>query len=603
MATKNFVKPDLLSLNDLLKGKLFEIPKFQRPYSWKKSQRDDLFSDIDIILKDSKKDHFMATVVCLDTDKKSKDGTDELSRMQIVDGQQRLTTLIILLKAIQIELSKSENNKEKTEGVQLQKTLVRGSGKRLVLLQTNHQSAVMFRDYLVSSVIPADPSEQKTIAEKDVAYAIKECQQYVQEKAVKGELIKLLAAIKNRLLFIFYTINDPKIVYTVFEVLNSRGLPVASLDKCKSMLMGVVYEKYSKPSERKEIIEALHNVWESIYSAIGTNHISDSELLRFAATLCYYKSFSESANKYGVSTLGKALSEEESLKYLEYISKATIRSIDLPASLQNSDEEICVLISEVIKQVAELLSAFENDVRKNNAVTYITQARLLAVSIGLSSYSQSEKDSLNSLWEKITFRIYGLHNKDSRNCVGDYVRLARDVYFNKEYANAYSELNKIGEDYPVETAISELKNKPWYLHYKDQLKYVLYRYEEYLAKQAGSQISAQVWNQIWSDTPSKTIEHIYPETYSYTLKKNWPSSSINSQDDLDAFVHNIGNLTLLPPGLNTSLGQKKFSEKKSEYARHSLRITDDVVNKNSWTKKDILKREQKILDFIRIEWS
>lgn len=602
MAVNNFIRPDLVTLSSLLKDKLYEIPKFQRPYSWKSVQREDLFSDIDILLQDRKKNHFMATVVCLNTNKKEKDGTDELTRMQIVDGQQRLTTLIILLKAIQIELNNSQVAVEKKEAEQLQKMIVHGHGRRLVLLQTNHQSAQMFREYLVSGVIP-DPSTQLTVSERDVACAIKECREYTQKKAQNNELLELLKAMKNRLQFIFYTIDDEKVVYTVFEVLNSRGLPVASLDKCKSMLMGVAYEKYSKASERKEIIESLHNTWESIYSAIGTNRISDSELLRFAATLCYYKSYSSSASSYGPSTLGKALSEDESLKYLEAIAKSTSRSADLPSSLQDINEDICVLISRVIKQVAELLSLFEKDIRKNNAVTNITQARLLAVSIGLSTYSKDKKDTLNTLWEKITFRIYGLHNKDSRNCVGDYVRLARDIYFGMTYTDAAIALNKIGSNYPVKTAIAELKGKPWYWDYKDELKYVLYRYEEALARQNGTQISSQVWNQIWSDTPSKTIEHIYPETFSPRLQANWPNPNIDSQEKLDAIVHNIGNLTLLPPGLNSSLGQKAFAEKKIEYARHSLRITDDVVSKTTWTETDILNREDSILKFIEKEWA
>lgn len=597
MAAKNFIRPDLLTLDDLLKDKLFEIPKFQRPYSWKTAQRNDLFSDIDTLLKDKKRIHFMATIVCLEK-KKINYGTDELSRMQVVDGQQRLTTLVVLLKAIQLELSNSQNSKEKKEGEKLQKTIVRG--RQLVLLQTNHQSAQMFREYLVSGTIP-DPSAQKTIAERDVAMAIKECGAYVQGK--KQELLDLLKALKNRLQFIFYTINDEKVVYTVFEVLNSRGLPVASLDKCKSMLMGIVYEKYKRAAERKEIIESLHDVWESIYSAIGTSKISDSELLRFAATLCYFKSYSKSASSYGISTLGKTLSEDEALKYFDVIARDANRSNDLPKSLQDVNEDICVLVSKVIKQVAEMLAAFEADVKKNNAVTNVTQARLLAVSIGLSNYSQGEKDELNSLWEKITFRIYGLHNKDSRNCVGDYVRLARNIYFTCAFDDAKKSLDSIGKDYPIATAVAELKGKPWYRDYKDQLKYVLFRYEEHLAKQNGTQISAQVWSQIWSDTPSKTIEHIYPETYTSKLQTNWPNPKVTCQEELDTFVHNIGNLTLLPPGLNSSLGQKPFRDKKAEYKRYGLRITDDVVKKRSWKKKDIEAREQDILNFIQTEWA
>lgn len=586
MATKNMIQPSLLSLDEILKGRLFEIPKFQRPYSWRTSQREDLFHDIDALLKDKKSDHFMATIVCLDMNKRETDGTDELSRMQIVDGQQRLTTLIILLKSIQLQLSSGTDKKTKAEADKLQKLLVRG--KKLVLLQTNHQSAQIFRDFLVSGTIP-DEKKQVTAAETDVAEAIKDSIEYTKQS---NDLLELLRAIKNRLSFIFYTINDEKAVYTVFEVLNSRGLPVSALDKCKSTLMGIVYDKYKKAGDRKAVIDALHNKWESVYKAIGKRTINDSELLRFSATLCYYTN----------ESIGKALSEDDALSFFREISSPSIPSENLPKQLRNRDEDVCVCISDIVTKVAEQLSEFEKDIKKSNAVTNITQARLLAVAIGLSDYSPEEKQSLMELWEKITFRIYGLHHKDSRNCVGDYVRLARAIYGGAAYSDVTERMNRIGDSYPIDEAIKELRGKPWYWDYKDELKYVLYRYEEHLASETGASVSPEVWQQIWSDTPAKTIEHIFPKTFSPELLKNWPNSNIDSQETLDSFVHNIGNLTLLPPGINSSLGQKAFTDKCEEYKRYSLRITDDVVKKTCWTKNDIMNREQSILDFISEKW-
>lgn len=583
------IRPDLFTLDQILNKKLFEIPKFQRPYSWKKAQRADLFSDISALLigRNANAHHFMATIVCL-KDGKKKSGSNTYERMQIVDGQQRLTTLIILLKAIQIDLSNSSLQSDLAEAEELQKILVRG--QRLVLLQTNHQSARMFRSYLISSSIP-DIMQQETVAERDVAQAIKECQEFIiQTKNSGTSVVSLLDTIKNRLDFIFYTIDDEKAVYTVFEVLNSRGLPVASLDKCKSMLMGVAFEKYRTVAERNEVINALHEVWESIYQTIGKAEIRDYELLRYAATLCYDN------NK------GKPLSEEESLKFFEEISKKQSRPDNLPAVLKQS-EDICLLISKVIKDVADQLTAFAKDVRKSNAVTDITQARLLSVAIGMSAYSQSEKDTLSALWEKITFRIYALHNKDSRNCVGDYVRLARSIFYGLSYNQAIIDLNNIGAYYPVETAVAELKGKPWYPEHNDELKYVLFRYEEHLSAITGAQLSSQVWNQIWSDNPYKTIEHIYPKTFSPELQANWPNPNVKNQDDLDKFVHNIGNLTLLPPGMNSSLGQSSFIDKKNEYVTLGMRINQDIVNKNNWSESDIQNREQEILNFILSEWA
>ena len=96
------LQPQLFNLNNLLNGRLFRIPEYQRAYSWEKKQRDDLFGDIERV-KASDEDHFMATVVGLTREKKQIIA-DQFTVVEIVDGQQRLTTLIILLKAIQRRL-------------------------------------------------------------------------------------------------------------------------------------------------------------------------------------------------------------------------------------------------------------------------------------------------------------------------------------------------------------------------------------------------------------------------------------------------------------------------------------------------------------------
>jgi uncharacterized protein with ParB-like and HNH nuclease domain len=87
------LQPQLLSLSGLLAGKLFRIPEYQRAYAWEKKQRGDLFGDIRRI-KSSNEDHFMATIVGLSRNKQMIIA-DEFTVVDIVDGQQRLTTILL----------------------------------------------------------------------------------------------------------------------------------------------------------------------------------------------------------------------------------------------------------------------------------------------------------------------------------------------------------------------------------------------------------------------------------------------------------------------------------------------------------------------------
>ena len=87
------VQPQYITLARLLEGRLFRIPDYQRSYSWTRRERQDLFDDL-ASAATSADGHFMATVVCLRR-KKVTLGIDEYTRLDVVDGQQRLTTLIV----------------------------------------------------------------------------------------------------------------------------------------------------------------------------------------------------------------------------------------------------------------------------------------------------------------------------------------------------------------------------------------------------------------------------------------------------------------------------------------------------------------------------
>ena len=89
------IQPEYYTVNHLLNYKFFEIPNYQRTYSWTKKQREDLFNDITKIPKwrDKEQHHFMSTIVCLNQHESKQVGSDKYDKYYIVDGQQRITSL------------------------------------------------------------------------------------------------------------------------------------------------------------------------------------------------------------------------------------------------------------------------------------------------------------------------------------------------------------------------------------------------------------------------------------------------------------------------------------------------------------------------------
>ena len=568
------IQPIYLTLDKLLQGRLFEIPDYQRTYSWTKKQRADLFGDIKKLkgyAETSGRDHFMATVVCLETKTPQTIGADEFQVLKIVDGQQRLTTIIILLKEIFLALDSKDKIENKTR-TDLDELLIKRD-KRLIILQINHDSSNIFKNYLREAKDPPSAEGIKIQADLNLANAIKECREFVAQWENDGlSIIALLRLVKNRLGFVLYILDDEAPVYTVFEVLNSRGLDVDSLDKCKSMLMGVAFEKCGKAKEHH--IRELHENWKKIYQFMGKRLVPGYEILRFTATFLSKEKPSE--------TLG----EEDSLS--------------LFAKICDGDPNKVISISQNLLNVAEKLEELYRDPRRE-AVTQIIHARLLAISILLSdSFKVDERVKLLNAWEKITFRIFGMHGKDARTKRGDFTKLAWDIYNKKITAGeALDTLEKIGQEFPIDEAVNQLaKQRDCYNGWQEELRYFFYRYEEFLVKQEGSSVDKALWEKIWSNTAYSTIEHIFPQQPS----GGWSGKMGKGRDTVQNNVNRLGNLLLLSPGKNSEAYNREFKDKKEIYKKIPLRIIRDVTKVADWTKDTIDKRERIFLEWAKQEW-
>lgn len=208
------IQPQLFTFDSFMHGRLFRVPEYHRAYSWGRKQRTDLFGDITRV-KSSGEDHFMATIVGLIRRKEMRQiVADQFSVVEIVDGQQRLTTLIILLKAIQKALEPSDKN-EKRLGGELAKLLVKDDEHTLLLLQTNHDTSHIFADYIRDGKIP--DAVAATSADQNIVDAIAECEAFVTHwKSSVGSLVELISIIRHRLSAVFHIVDDEGLVYRVY---------------------------------------------------------------------------------------------------------------------------------------------------------------------------------------------------------------------------------------------------------------------------------------------------------------------------------------------------------------------------------------------------
>ena len=557
-------RPDYSTLDELLSRRLFRIPHYQRAYSWHREQRKDMFGDIQNLKGTPEESfHFMATVVGLRR-KSRLIGADRYNVIEVVDGQQRLTTLVLLLKAIEQKLECSQSD----DARDLQRILVKGNDIDLILLQTNHDSSHYYADYLRLGEAPA-ASEAQTLADRELLNAISDCKSFVDEWDTPMEL---LTVVKNQLHFIFYQIEDEAAVYTVFETLNDRGLDVSWLDKLKSRLMGVAFE--GNLGSRDEHINELHQIWGNIYRTVGLQQGLSTEALRFGATLT------------SPSSLSKPLSEQEAVRnFTDRVSTSASETIK---------------VSRWLLKVTQAVDKFLGDMRgSREAVTEIAHARLLAVAILLSDLSANEKTKLLNEWEKTTFRIFGLLDKDARTGVGNYVRLALRIQRDSELSadDILEKIQDLGVSYDIDALLNQAEDVNWYEGWETELRYLLFRYEEHLAEQQGQTFDNEQWRRIWGDSPSRSIEHIFPQSKGSQIPLKAGEAGV--------YVHRLGNLLLLQPRLNSKLGDKDPEVKAPCYRQTGFSSARDVaqtIEEQGWGTDQIEEREQRMIAWIREKW-
>jgi hypothetical protein len=510
----------------------------------------------------------MATLVFRDTGKQEMmGGADRLRVYDVVDGQQRLTTLIILLKAIEKSLRKDA---QETQAAKVDAILVKEK-KDLILLQTNHDARDTLDAYLRGGQL-GNVEVAITLHQRELMHAFRECEKLVAEW---GNPVGLLDQLKNKIKFVFFVLEDPGAVYTVFEVLNSRGLNVDWLDKMKSTLMGVAFEK-KKKLPRGELDNVEHE-WTEIYRVLGKERVSDADALTIAANLA------------ADEPPAKGFQEANALEFFR--------------NEAHEDRMTPLETSKFLHEVVTALDQFLQDPRRR-AICRVKQARLLATALLLSPRLTNDpklQEKALIAWENAMFRRYVLAGGDARDRVGECVRLASEIRNgNPSVKQVVDGLDQIGNVTPDEVAASLPDLYVYDRWTVEEIVYFFCKFEERLAKDNGEDIDQATWRKIWeSASKEKSVEHIYPQK---DPDGNWKGKGRQDVSP-ESFVHRLGNLLVLPPGINSKAGTRAFAEKVDVYKTVSgLHYVKKVARSRDWNLTAIEKREKELMKFAREQW-
>ncbi|WQZ50027.1 DUF262 domain-containing HNH endonuclease family protein [Helicobacter pylori] len=582
---------ELLNLDGVIEKGVFEIPSYQRGYAWQIRQLKDFWNDLEHVSKLGSQFHYMHSLTLRELENEF-----ENSAFEIIDGQQRLATSLILLGL----LAKTTQNKDPKYSL------------------TNLEPILSYKYYGLNEAFRAITEEEKDLEAFKTSFYAKnliDAYAFFQEKISDTPietLEKMFDALTKKMIFSVVELNDSRIdPFSSFETINNRGKDLSTLELFKNRLHFVAH-KICDEEELENLQQEINDTYTLIYHDL--RQFEDDHLERFLKHfVAYYygekgdfkkRLLEMEFNAHKRYTVNTTFSDEyekidDLLFYLSYSSKVWyfLHTID--------EKSIALIFDDNRKLEMEITPKMRNLLDKMRCLNALSDNAFLPLLLSLLTiqlvgrsaneqpYTTQELEGLLEYLERFGFLVYGVAGKNTAK--NEWIELA----FKAFRAYRYGEENIVIEKLPtleksffnrqgnsalelLEENIHSKKNAEKWYKWGKALNYLLYEYELHHNPETTLNFDGSI----------ESIEHILPQNpdQGYSAKeKNWAKNP--------NIVHALGNLLLIPRNANSSLSNKPFDEKRKQYLKGSY-SEKEVAKNASFGVEQIKEKSEKLLDFL-----
>jgi len=558
-----FIPNTVLGLFDSSQ-KCYEIPVYQRAYSWEKENWKTLLDDLLEQVRGNN-NYFFGNLLLEEISKNRK--------YEIIDGQQRITTLTIFIRSL-LNVLKSRRSEPELSGFDFEgkvQIYLKNAGK--IKLRPVEYDRACFDSLIVddkASFPISTPSQNR----------MKKAKEYFEQELGKlktGLLLSVLDKTEDAELTII-VLDGKKDSALMFELENNRGKELTNMEKVKSYFMYQMYV-YSSPEAIDSNIEGVSNLFKLIYLLINDLRTNEDSIL------IYHNN--------------------------AYIKGFAYRTLDdVKETFNRAENKI-----EWIKSYIEELHTTFSNIKRFEASTCVFAQRLNKLGTPAFVYpfiikgykhfdDQPQKlSALFHLLEVITFRARLINSRANIQERLNAILLT----FNGDLVDLVSKVkNKLNESwYWSDSNTKNYLNASMYGN--NVLNYILWMYENSIQNKGYSTRKFEIENE--------QIEHISPQspTNGEPIETGYDVDENNQYSD--EFIENklncLGNMLLISGSHNASIGNKPFSEKLSTYMGNPLlnqqveiaSFSVDEAGKPVWKKQSIEERQEKIVRFSIDTWS
>ena len=603
-----------VTLPGLFANKCFRIPNYQRGYAWGESQLNDLWDDIMDIQKNGStyRPHYTGAITLQQIDvndltpAEKKLSSTGMEYYNVVDGQQRLTTIVIMLNALK--------NKITTGKKQLINNYIVTNNNvcRFMYSDTNGNSYRFFMKNIIgeTNILPFVPTTYTANLEFASSFFDKRFSA-LKPKELKEFQEKLLTA----LVFDTKYIQNNLDVQAVFETMNNRGKPLTTLEKLKNRLLYMTSKFDPVSVDVKQLSDDINDSWGLIYETLGKNKdfiLSEDEFLSAYLTLLREPadySFSESLAETKVFQMFC----NHATKYDFSMARQHNTSIKEPAVDYN---KIHTFVSDIANYVGHWYDVNFPDLSTPRGlhlqkIQYLNGSKemrlFLAELLMLANTQSALVDECLKMVEKVLFKnaLPGVSILDERR----FATRARDLH--KGEMNLVELKNELEslllQQIDVQSIVGGFRYLFTYVrgnigfHRWGALKFFLMEYEKHLQDRGLSHVG-------WENYYNIQIEHVMPRTWStyWSVEMNnylAAHSSLNADEVERAkniLVNTLGNLTVIQDIKNAGIGNNPWTTKQDAYLNGSYSEVEIATNTSwhPWGYNSIEARGKQMLDFL-----